>query len=74
LSIFLIISNLESEGYIAKAKEGRRIRYSVEATLPLRHSTQQDKQVGKLLEVLGWKGQTARKKPDKKTKWSKVKR
>lgn len=62
-----IIANLESEGYIAKAKEGRRIRYSVEATLPLRHSTQQDKQVGTLLEVLGWEGKRATKKPDKKS-------
>ncbi len=56
-----IIADLESEGYIVKAKEGRRVRYGVKAALPLRHSTQVDKQVGQLLKVLGWRGKPARK-------------
>jgi predicted ArsR family transcriptional regulator len=61
-----IIADLESEGYIVKAKEGRRVRYSVKEGLPLRHSTQLDKQVGKLLKLLGWAGKPARTKSSKK--------
>ena len=49
-----IIGDLEVEGYIVKAKEGRRVRYSVKPALPLRHSTQRDTEVGKLLKTLGW--------------------
>jgi len=48
-----IIAELESEGYIVKAKEGRRVRYGVKAALPLRHSTQLNKEVGQLLKLLG---------------------
>jgi len=50
-----IIADLEAERYISKEKEGRRVRFSVNAKLPFRHQTQQDKSIGKLLEVLGWK-------------------
>lgn len=48
-----IIADLESEGYIVKAKEGRRVRYGVKSALPLRHSTQKDTEVGLLLKLLG---------------------
>ncbi len=58
-----IIADLEAEGYIAKAKEGRRVWYSVKAGLPLRHSTQHGKEVGRLLKLLGWAGKAARKPP-----------
>jgi predicted ArsR family transcriptional regulator len=61
-----IIADLEAEGYIVKAKEGRRVRYRVKAGLPLRHSTQQHKQVGKLLKLLGWAGKPTRKQSAKK--------
>jgi biotin operon repressor len=61
-----IIADLEAEGYIVKAKEGRRSRYGVKAGLPLRHSTQPDTQVGKLLKVLGWAGKPTRKQSSKK--------
>jgi DNA-binding IclR family transcriptional regulator len=68
-AVHTIIANLEAEGYIVKAKEGRRTRYSVEAGLPLRHSTQQHMQVGKLLKLLGWAEKpTRRKEPGKKSK------
>ena len=56
-----IIAELESEGYIVKAKEGRRVRYGVKAALPLRHSTQLNKEVGQLLRLLGWRGKPVRK-------------
>jgi DNA-binding Lrp family transcriptional regulator len=50
-----IISDLEADGYVTKTREGRRIRYDIDSELPLRHELQEDKAVGDLLEVLGWK-------------------
>ena len=50
-----IINDLEADGYVTKKREGRRIRYTVDPDLPLRSETQQDKAIGDLLEVLGWK-------------------
>jgi DNA-binding transcriptional ArsR family regulator len=57
-----IIADLEKEGYIIKKKEGRRVRYTINPRIPLRHKTQRDKAVGELLHVLG----TKFKKPLKK--------
>lgn len=56
-----IIADLESEGYIVKAKEGRRVRYGVKSALPMRHSTQRDTQVGQLLKLLGRKPKRLKK-------------
>jgi predicted DNA-binding transcriptional regulator YafY len=50
-----IIADLEAEGYISKTREGRGVRYSINSHLPLRHRTQKDKSVSKLLDALGWK-------------------
>lgn len=50
-----IINNLETDGYVTKKREGRRIRYRVDPDLPLRSETQQDRAIGDLLETLGWK-------------------
>ncbi len=50
-----IITDLDSEGYVSKKREGRRLRYRVNPDLPLRAETQLDKAVGGLLEMLGWK-------------------
>jgi len=50
-----IITDLEAGGYIAKKKEGRRVKYTVNPELKLRHRTHHDKAVGNLLAVLGWK-------------------
>ena len=58
-----IINDLEYDGYVTKKKEGRRIKYRVDPNLPLRSEAQQDKAIGDLLEVLGWK---RRKSPAKK--------
>ncbi len=52
-----IISDLEADGYVTKAREGRRIRYGIDTELPLRHKMKQDKAVGALLEILGWEKQ-----------------
>jgi len=62
-----IIADLEAEGYIVKAKEGRRVRYGVKAGLPLRHSTQMDKQVGQLLKLPGWAGKPSGNQSPKET-------
>jgi predicted transcriptional regulator len=50
-----IIADLEAESYVSKDKKGRRVNYSINSKLPFRHQTQQDKSIGKLLELLGWK-------------------
>jgi len=50
-----IITDLESDGYVTKIREGRRLRYRVNPDLFLRDEMLQDKAVGSLLEVLGWK-------------------
>jgi predicted ArsR family transcriptional regulator len=57
-----IINDLEADGYVTKKREGRRIRYRVNPDLPLRSETQQDKFIGDLLEVLGWKRRRQRVK------------
>ena len=49
-----IISDLEADGYVTKTKEGRRLRYSVDPEMPLRHKMHEDKEVSDLLEILGW--------------------
>ena len=51
-SVRNIISDLESEGYIKKSKEGRQVRYKTNPHLPLRHRTQKDKAIRILLEAL----------------------
>ena len=50
-----IINDLEADGYVTKKREGRRIKYKIDPDLPLRHEMQQDKAIGDLLVVLGWK-------------------
>jgi predicted ArsR family transcriptional regulator len=47
-----IIADLEAEGYITITKEGRRNRYQVNHTQPLRRDDQRAVMVGKLLNVL----------------------
>jgi DNA-binding transcriptional ArsR family regulator len=48
-----IIADLNEQKYIAKRKEGRRVRFRINSRMPLRHTTQQDIFVGELLKVLG---------------------
>jgi DNA-binding transcriptional ArsR family regulator len=50
-----IITDLEIDGYITKIREGRRLRYRINPDLCLRDEMVQDKAVGDLLEVLGWR-------------------
>jgi DNA-binding transcriptional ArsR family regulator len=48
-----IIADLYEQKYIAKRKEGRRVRFRINSRMPLRHTAQQDISVGELLKVLG---------------------
>jgi biotin operon repressor len=57
-----IISDLETEGYITKKKEGRGIRYHINPDLPMRHETYEDTAIGDLLKALGWKKKQVRTK------------
>jgi DNA-binding Lrp family transcriptional regulator len=54
-AIHRIITDLETDGYTTKTREGRRLRYRINPDLCLRDEMLQDKAVGDLLEVLGWK-------------------
>lgn len=60
-----IIADLEAEGYIKKAREGRKIRYSINHKLPFRHPAQRDKEIGILLGALGWKRRLKRSETSK---------
>lgn len=59
-----IINDLEADGYVTKKREGRRIRYKVDPDLPLRHEFHQNKAIGDLLEVLGWRRRRRRIKEE----------
>jgi DNA-binding Lrp family transcriptional regulator len=54
-AVHRIITDLEADGYVAKKREGRRLKYRVNPDLCLRDEMLQDKAVGELLEILGWK-------------------
>jgi DNA-binding transcriptional ArsR family regulator len=62
-AIHRIITDLETDGYITKIREGRRLRYRINPDLYLRDEMLQDKAVGDLLELLGWR---RRRKPIKR--------
>ena len=50
-----IIAELLEAGYISIKKEGRRNRYRIDPSQPLRHPSHRETAVGDLLEALGWK-------------------
>lgn len=54
-SVARIIKDLESAGYIAKRKEGRENRYTVNKDLPLRRSDQREVDVHALLQLISRK-------------------
>ena len=51
-SVIRIIKDLEAEGYIAKRKEGRENRYTVNTNLPLRRNDQREVSVYELLQLI----------------------
>jgi hypothetical protein len=57
-----IVADLVADGYISKAREGRRNRYEVHPDEPLRHPLEHDHTVGELLVTLG-RLRPSRRKP-----------
>jgi DNA-binding IclR family transcriptional regulator len=47
-----IVADLAAEGYITRARVGRRTRYTVNPESPFRHRAQEGLQVGPLLDLL----------------------
>jgi DNA-binding transcriptional ArsR family regulator len=56
-----IVSELEEAGYLIRERDGRRNRYEVRASLPLRHPIEEHCQVADLLAVLTGGRRTGRK-------------
>ncbi len=48
-----IIADLVESGYVTRIREGRRNRYQVHESSPLRHPIESDHTVGELLAMLG---------------------
>lgn len=49
------IADLHACGYIEKKKQGRRIKYSVNPSLPLQHYTHWEDAIGDFIKALGCK-------------------
>jgi DNA-binding MarR family transcriptional regulator len=47
-----IVADLETPGYVARTRVGRRNRYTVNLNRPFRHSAQDGHQVGPFLDLL----------------------
>ena len=47
-----IIADLEKENYLTKIKIGRRVKYSIKASKPLRHKKMHSVAVNRLLDLL----------------------
>jgi DNA-binding MarR family transcriptional regulator len=48
-----IVADLETAGYVAHTRVGRRNRYTVHLDRPFRHPAQDGHQIGPLLDLLG---------------------
>ena len=48
-----IVSDLAEAGYVSKTREGRRNRYEINSTRPMRHPSHFDHEIGELLDLLG---------------------
>lgn len=51
-AVWRILSDLEQENYITNYKVGRRLEYSINLELPLRHRSHQDKNLLDLINLL----------------------
>ena len=51
-SVFGIVTDLTSAGYVLKEKDGRRNRYRIQVHAPLRQGVIRDQTIGELLAVL----------------------
>jgi len=55
-SVQRILGELEDYGVLSREKEGRRNRYQVHASKPLRHPLEEHRQITDLLELIAGKG------------------
>lgn len=46
-----IVSELEESGYVRRERVGRRNRYELDTTIPLRHPLEAHHRIGELLEI-----------------------
>ncbi len=58
-----IVADLAAEGYISRARVGRRTQYTVNSESPFRHSAQEGLRVGPLLDLLTAMADTDAVKP-----------
>lgn len=58
-----IVADLEAERYIEREKIGRRNRYRINITLPLRHPGERTATVGELLDLL-WREENLASPPE----------
>ncbi len=56
-----LIADLVAAGYVTRSREGRRNRYELNGSLPLRHPLEQTHHVGELLRVLTEPGRPSKK-------------
>jgi DNA-binding MarR family transcriptional regulator len=47
-----IVSDLVESGYVTRERVGRRSRYSLNPQLRMRHASQEDHEIGELLDLL----------------------
>jgi DNA-binding IclR family transcriptional regulator len=59
-----IVADLEADGYIARARIGRRVEYTVNRDCLFRHSAQEGHRVGPFLDLLAATGTEAAPDPD----------
>jgi hypothetical protein len=51
-SVFGIVTDLTTAGYVTKEKDGRRNRYQVQGQLPLPGAVGRERSIGEVLEIL----------------------
>jgi predicted ArsR family transcriptional regulator len=47
-----IVSDLVEAGYVSREREGRRNRYVLNLSVPMRHPSQADHEIGELVDIL----------------------
>lgn len=47
-----IVSDLVEAGYVSREREGRRNHYVLDRSVPMRHPSQRDREIGELLDLL----------------------
>jgi len=62
-SVFAIVTDLTTAGYVTKEKEGRRNRYQVQGQLPLPGAVGRERSIGEVLEILVDPGTPAKGHP-----------